>query len=215
MAGPFPATVHKLVTLWNPPPSLLQICTESIVPHQGISQNHDTRSIDMQKLLMNAISKLTKHNDLKDNFIRGTHQLDYATSGVLLMAKTKIAAAAACKSFEDRVTKKEYLAIVHGHIDTNNTDTGDSGTDTCRIRVLNAKEENILNRWKNGDLEKSYRKGRNMFFRGSKEKTFRGCMPPPVSRSVGMYLVQILCSPCVLTVSILYCLRTSGGKYFE
>jgi 23S rRNA-/tRNA-specific pseudouridylate synthase len=139
MAGPFPATVHKLVTLWNPPPSLLQICKKSI-PHQGISQNHDTRSIDMQKLLMNAISKLTKHNDLKDNFIRGTHQLDYATSGVLLMAKTKIAAAAACKSFEDRVTKKEYLAIVHGHIDTN-TGTGDTGrTDTCKMRVLNARE---------------------------------------------------------------------------
>ena len=140
MAGPFPATVHKLVTLWNPPPSLLQICTESIVPHQGISQNHDS-SIDMQKLLLSAKSKLTMHNDLEENFIRGTRQLDYATSGVLLvMAKTKIAAAAACKSFEDRVTKKEYLAIVHGHIDTN-TGTGDTGrTDTCKMRVLNARK---------------------------------------------------------------------------
>ena len=157
MDGPFPATVHKLVTLWNPPPSLLQLCN---VP-EGKIDDHD-----MQQVLMGAISKLTKHNDLKDNFIRGTHQLDYATSGVLLMAKSKVAAAAACKSFEDRVTKKEYLAIVHGNIRTDS------------MMLLNEKEEDTLKRWKSGDLEKSYRKGRNMFFRGSKEKTFVGFMPP-------------------------------------
>ncbi|XP_026763545.2 RNA pseudouridylate synthase domain-containing protein 1-like [Galleria mellonella] len=43
-------------------------------------------------------------------------RLDYATSGVLCIAKNKTAAAAAGKLFERRETKKYYLAIVRGHV---------------------------------------------------------------------------------------------------
>lgn len=43
-------------------------------------------------------------------------RLDYATSGVLCIAKNKFAAARAGKLFEQRVTEKYYLTIVRGHV---------------------------------------------------------------------------------------------------
>ncbi|XP_075989848.1 RNA pseudouridylate synthase domain-containing protein 1-like [Anticarsia gemmatalis] len=43
-------------------------------------------------------------------------RLDYATSGVLCIAKNKTSAAKAGKLFEKRFTKKYYLAILRGHV---------------------------------------------------------------------------------------------------
>ena len=48
--------------------------------------------------------------------VRFCHQLDYATSGVLCVARSRKAAADACKLFADRKTTKEYLAILDGHV---------------------------------------------------------------------------------------------------
>jgi len=50
-----------------------------------------------------------------EDHVRFCHQLDNATSGVLLCAFTKKAAAVAAKMFRDRTTKKFYSAIVFGH----------------------------------------------------------------------------------------------------
>lgn len=50
--------------------------------------------------------------------IKWVHQLDFATSGVLCIGLNKVAAAMASLAFQDRATEKEYLAIVHGHVDT-------------------------------------------------------------------------------------------------
>ncbi|KAG6463936.1 hypothetical protein O3G_MSEX014163 [Manduca sexta] len=44
-------------------------------------------------------------------------RLDYATSGVLCIAKNKSAAGRAGKLFEKRLTKKYYLAVVRGHVE--------------------------------------------------------------------------------------------------
>jgi 23S rRNA-/tRNA-specific pseudouridylate synthase len=98
MYGAHASTVHKLMTYWYPPPPLL-------------SQPTGTTNT-----LLNKIASLTNFNDVKDNPIRPCHQLDYATSGVLLFALTKQAAAAACRAFADRSTQKQYVAVVHGHI---------------------------------------------------------------------------------------------------
>ncbi|CAG9790586.1 unnamed protein product [Diatraea saccharalis] len=43
-------------------------------------------------------------------------RLDYSTSGVLCIAKTKGAAARAGRLFEKRETRKYYLAVVRGHV---------------------------------------------------------------------------------------------------
>lgn len=45
------------------------------------------------------------------------HRLDRDTSGVILVAKTNRAHFALCQQFEERVTEKEYLAIVVGRPD--------------------------------------------------------------------------------------------------
>jgi len=44
------------------------------------------------------------------------HRLDYSTSGVLVVPLTKKAASQAMRQFEERKTKKYYLALVRGHV---------------------------------------------------------------------------------------------------
>jgi len=44
------------------------------------------------------------------------HQIDSATSGLLLIAKNQPAANAAVKLFKKRLVEKQYTALVHGHI---------------------------------------------------------------------------------------------------
>jgi 23S rRNA-/tRNA-specific pseudouridylate synthase len=58
---------------------------------------------------------------LKEQFpeipkFRNVHQLDFATSGVFVLALTKKAAAQASKLFSDRAVNKTYLALVNGHL---------------------------------------------------------------------------------------------------
>jgi len=48
--------------------------------------------------------------------VRHCHQLDYATSGAMLYALTKEAARRAAQLFEARLTKKDYIALVKGHL---------------------------------------------------------------------------------------------------
>jgi 23S rRNA-/tRNA-specific pseudouridylate synthase len=55
------------------------------------------------------------HNESKRGY-KWVHQLDYATSGTLLVALDRQAAASATKAFSERRTYKEYLAIVYGHV---------------------------------------------------------------------------------------------------
>lgn len=50
---------------------------------------------------------------------RFVQRLDYATSGVLLIALSRAAAGVAATQFERRQVRKEYIALVHGHVETN------------------------------------------------------------------------------------------------
>lgn len=52
--------------------------------------------------------------ELKHGF-HFVHRLDYSTSGVLLLALNKTAAAVASKVFSTRKTNKYYVAFVRGH----------------------------------------------------------------------------------------------------
>lgn len=44
------------------------------------------------------------------------HRLDKETSGCLLIAKNPLSLKSLLRQFHDRETKKEYLALVHGHL---------------------------------------------------------------------------------------------------
>jgi len=48
---------------------------------------------------------------------RHCHQLDFATSGAMLYAASREAAREAARLFEARSTRKQYLALVRGHVD--------------------------------------------------------------------------------------------------
>ena len=48
------------------------------------------------------------------------NRLDRETSGVVIIGKTQAAALALRRSWESRSVRKEYLAIVHGHIEEDN-----------------------------------------------------------------------------------------------
>lgn len=117
MDGSYRATVHKLSTFWYPSPLLQQ-----------------------QSNLLEAVECLHRHNYLKDNELRPIHQLDYPTSGVLLIGRNKRATAFASESFVKRTARKTYLAIVHGHMDVLNQDL--PVLDSCQLNALSESEYN-------------------------------------------------------------------------
>lgn len=80
-----------------------------------MNKPHDLRmdgdhELTVQKLLLEWI----EGSSLSD--LKWVHQLDYATSGALAVARTRKMAGYASNSFEFRETHKEYLAIVEGHV---------------------------------------------------------------------------------------------------
>lgn len=82
-----------------------------------IDKPHDVRmdgdfNITIKKLLVNTFP------GTNESSFKWVHQLDFATSGTLCVAKTREAAALACLAFELRETVKEYIAVVEGHVNT-------------------------------------------------------------------------------------------------
>ena len=175
MDGPQPATVHKLLTYWYPPESLLRS-----KPPPAERDDHDEHAVPSSSScggsfnahLADQISKLAKHSDLSDNALRPCHQLDFATSGVLLVARSRKAARVACRAFEERTTKKEYVAVVCGHVGTNFSEGGGDETraTSSTIPIL---PQSALSGWADGDTERAYRKKRN----NAQKQTFEGFMP--------------------------------------
>lgn len=56
--------------------------------------------------------RLQTEHGLDSDTLKPVHQLDYATSGVLVTALSKQAAAACTSLFQERLSKKGYVAIV-------------------------------------------------------------------------------------------------------
>mmetsp|Transcript_29154 Transcript_29154/g.44079 ORF Transcript_29154/g.44079 Transcript_29154/m.44079 type:complete len:445 (+) Transcript_29154:162-1496(+) len=137
MDGDYPATVIKLLTYWYPPDSL-----------QSPSAN-----------LMQKVSYLTKLSDLYDNEIRPCHQLDYATSGALLVGRTRRAAGIACEAFRNRTIDKIYLALVHGHVEID-----------CPT-ISGVTKEDIVNSIRSVDKRRASKSKAN------RKKSFQGFQP--------------------------------------
>lgn len=79
--------------------------------------------IRMDGAFINTVEKLTMRylRKMDDTTVEGfaprfVQRLDYATSGVLLIALGRAAAGVAAAQFERRQVHKEYIALVHGHI---------------------------------------------------------------------------------------------------
>ena len=174
MDGPHRATVHKLLLYLFPPPSLLQSLQRDTTNNNN---NEETiRAQNRHEHLLNSIAPLTNTSNLNDDPFRTVHQLDYATSGVLLMGKHRKAAGAACISFQERRAKKRYVAVV-----TNNSNNsvgecnGGVPFDQEFFDSISILPEESLKPWAAGSLEKQYRKKRRRDTDG--KDTFNGYMP--------------------------------------
>ena len=86
-----------------------------------VYKQHDLHMDHAEEAVTLMTQLNAKHADLADPRtafgFRHVHQLDYATSGVLLVALSKRAAGAASRLFEKRLVRKLYLALVDGHAD--------------------------------------------------------------------------------------------------
>lgn len=158
MDGNYPATVHKLLTYWYPPPSLIRQAKD----------DHDDNDDDW---LLQRVSSLHRHSDTADNELRPCHQLDYATSGVLLVARTKAAAARARVGFENRLVHKTYTAVLLGHLNIPNkttpTTTESDAVDPWPVLRLATLQTTLE------QMEESYRKLRHR----SHKDTWNGYLP--------------------------------------
>lgn len=63
-----------------------------------------------------TVTKIFHAFDKCEGNLRLCHQLDYATSGLLLIAKTREAASTARRWFDERRVLKTYHALVEGHL---------------------------------------------------------------------------------------------------
>jgi 23S rRNA-/tRNA-specific pseudouridylate synthase len=123
MDGDYPATVHKLLTFWYPPQHLLHRLQQEQQQQQSPEStcasspddNNEEKQQQQQRLLQ-LISQMHQHNKHDPDCLRPCHQLDYATSGLLLIARNKHAANRARLAFEQRLAKKSYVALVHEHV---------------------------------------------------------------------------------------------------
>jgi hypothetical protein len=68
-------------------------------------------TVTVEKLLLHWF----KGSEVKD--FKWVHQLDYGTSGILCVGLNRKAAGLASCSFASRVVKKQYLAVLQGHVD--------------------------------------------------------------------------------------------------
>ncbi|GAX28491.1 hypothetical protein FisN_38Hh015 [Fistulifera solaris] len=106
MDGPHKATVLKLLTYLYPTQQLQNAFPDEIERLNYIIQNVHQFG-DCEKYL-------TAEGD--GTPLRPCHQLDYATSGVLWIARTAAAANIARQALEQRRVSKTYVALVHGHV---------------------------------------------------------------------------------------------------
>lgn len=99
----------------------------SDLPHSVVLLNNNFCVVDKPSAVRMdgdfnvTVTKLVEYwqPSLVESSLKCVHQLDYATSGALCIALNTPAAAMASKAFELRETKKQYLAVVQGHLDLN------------------------------------------------------------------------------------------------
>ena len=96
-----------------------------------IYQDEDIVVLDKQSGLLTVSGRLPAHKDCLQSRVNKAlptatvvHRLDMATSGILIMALHKPAHVAISRMFQQRETKKSYIARVYGHMkdDTGSVD---------------------------------------------------------------------------------------------
>lgn len=100
------------------------VYTPPMIPYLDILfQDEDIVVINKASGLLSVPGRLPEHQDCLQNRIQRVlptativHRLDMATSGIIIMALNKPAHVAISRQFEQRKTKKSYIARVYGLI---------------------------------------------------------------------------------------------------
>ncbi len=92
-------------------------------PLRVLYEDDDIIVIDKPAGLLSVMGRLPEHHDSaylrileKHPTAKVTHRLDMATSGILMFAKHRDAEVAISKMFQVRTIKKNYIALVQGHL---------------------------------------------------------------------------------------------------
>ncbi len=86
-------------------------------------RDNDLIALNKSSGILSVPGRLPEHQDCLQSRVQRilptatiVHRLDMATSGVMIMALNKIAHVAISRQFEQRQTKKSYIARVSGHL---------------------------------------------------------------------------------------------------
>jgi len=114
--------VISLIDLQNKPPKIFELKLEIVFEDDHLAVINKPASISVSgnkyKTIVNALPfnlKTSKSDDAL-KWPLPVHRLDYPTSGLLLIAKTRSAQIQLGKQFEKRQVKKVYRAIIAGDI---------------------------------------------------------------------------------------------------
>jgi tRNA pseudouridine32 synthase/23S rRNA pseudouridine746 synthase len=100
------------------------IYTPPMTPYLDIIfQDEDIVVLNKSSGLLSVPGRLPEHQDCLQNRVQRVlptatvvHRLDMATSGIMIMALNKPAHVSISRQFEQRKTKKSYIARVYGHV---------------------------------------------------------------------------------------------------
>lgn len=88
-----------------------------------VYQDDDIVVLNKPSGLLSVPGRLDEHKDCLQHRVQRVlptativHRLDMATSGIVLMALNKAAHVEISRQFEQRLTKKTYIARVFGHV---------------------------------------------------------------------------------------------------
>jgi len=115
--------VISIIDMENKPPKPLDLPLDIIFEDEHIAVINKPAGIEVsgnkyysiQNALVSNISKSVEPDALA--WAKPVHRLDYPTSGLLLIAKTRSALVSLGKQFENRLVKKRYRALVSGRLD--------------------------------------------------------------------------------------------------
>ena len=112
----------ELLDLEIPSPEVYEIKLEIVYEDEDLAVIFKPAGIEVSgnkfKTVNNALLNNVKISSLADalRIPRPVHRLDFPTSGLLLIAKTRSALADLGRQFEDKVVQKRYRAVVMGKI---------------------------------------------------------------------------------------------------
>eukprot|EP00741_Cyanophora_paradoxa_P009161 tig00001471_g8872.t1 len=118
----------------NPVFGIVLLDDDYLVTNKPADVRIDGEYPDMYTLIKRQLPDV----DIKQ--VRLCHQLDYATSGILLFGRSRKAAGEAQQAFERRRTKKKYLAVLRGHVEEDtmviNAPIADNPNDKDQFRMI-------------------------------------------------------------------------------